>query len=123
MEAADGIDSVLLISTDITERKQAEDALQKAHAELEQQVEQRTRELIKVDEELQAEIADRKQVDRQLEMKDAHLRTIMEASPDYIWLLDKELNILYFNRAGPTQSKENLIGISIFSSLPKKKQI
>jgi len=35
-----------------TERKKTEDALQKAHDELEQQVEQRTRELVKVNEEL-----------------------------------------------------------------------
>jgi len=52
--------------TDITERKKAEEALQKAHDELEVRVEQRTAELAKAIEELQNEISERKTAQEKL---------------------------------------------------------
>jgi len=51
---------------DITERKRAEEALRKAHDELEMRVQERTAELAQANESLQAEIAERKRAEQAL---------------------------------------------------------
>ena len=51
------------VITDITERKQAEEALRKAHAGLERRVEERTTELRRANKNLRAEIAERKRAE------------------------------------------------------------
>lgn len=72
--------------------------------------------------ELEQDIIERKRAEEQTRIKDEQLRTIMEASQDYIWLLDKEFNILYGNRTGSAQNIADVIGISILSLLPKEMQ-
>jgi PAS domain S-box-containing protein len=54
---------ILGIYRDITERKQIEEALRQAHAELEQRVQQRTADLARTNEALRAEIAERKRAE------------------------------------------------------------
>jgi len=55
-----------VVFTDITERKQAEDALQEAHDELEERVEERTARLQEANVSLSAQIAERKQAEEAL---------------------------------------------------------
>jgi len=62
--------AVLSISYEITERKRAEDALRKAHDELELRVEKRTAELVKANEKLQHEIEERKRLENALMQKE-----------------------------------------------------
>lgn len=68
------------------------------------------------------DITERNEAVEKTRIKDEQLRAIMEGSQDYIWMLDNKFNILYSNQTGSSQSKENVIGISIHSLLPKDKQ-
>jgi PAS domain S-box-containing protein len=69
-----------------------------------------------------AETTERKQAEDGLKEKEEQLRTVMEASPDYIWHVDTEFRILFCNRSGPTLSMEDLIGTPIYSLLPENEQ-
>ncbi len=60
------IDGLTRILGDFIERKKAEEEIQKAHYELESQVEERTAELTSVNEQLRQEIAEHKQAEEEL---------------------------------------------------------
>ena len=60
---------------DITRRKQAEEALQKAYDEMERQVEERTKELSKINEGLRHEISVRKKAEKALRDREMELKT------------------------------------------------
>jgi PAS domain S-box-containing protein len=93
-EAGQIIRSVGMVH-DITERKQAEEALRKAHDELELRVQERTEELAAVNRELVKEIAERKEVERQLRIQ----ATAMEAAANGIIITDRQGNIQWTNPA------------------------
>jgi PAS domain S-box-containing protein len=73
---------------DISERKRAEEALHKAHDELEQRVEERTRELTVANRHLQQEAAERKRAEAALEESEKKFMDVFYASHDAILLLD-----------------------------------
>ncbi|MFH1743777.1 MAG: PAS domain S-box protein, partial [bacterium] len=62
------------IITDMTDRKQAEDALQKAHDELELRVQERTNDLLEANKALKEEIAERKRAEEERERLEGELR-------------------------------------------------
>lgn len=74
---------IVSVHTDVDERKQAEEALRQAHDELEQRVEERTAELAKANEQLMAEIDERKRTEKDLQLH----REIIENMAEGVYLI------------------------------------
>ena len=66
------------VAMDITECKQAQEALKKAHAELEQRVKERTAELSVANQRLQQEIEERQQAEEALRHSERRFRNYFE---------------------------------------------
>ena len=78
------------VITNITERKCAEDALQQAYEDLERRIEERTAELVKVNEKLQADITVRKRIEKALQESEEKLRSTISSMDDLVFVLDKD---------------------------------
>jgi diguanylate cyclase (GGDEF)-like protein/PAS domain S-box-containing protein len=83
-----------------TERKKAEEALRRAHDELELRVRDRTVDLTRVNQALQTEIGERKRAEETLRSNEGLLRTILETLPVGVWVTDGQGRIVSGNRAG-----------------------
>jgi len=79
------------ILRDITERKQAEEALQRAHEELERRVEERTSKLAITTQQLKMEIAERKRSREQLEQYAADLERSNQALEKFAYVASHDL--------------------------------
>ncbi|HEY9653082.1 MAG TPA: PAS domain S-box protein [Coleofasciculaceae cyanobacterium] len=100
--APDGsVESVLCVIRDITQLKQTKDALKRANEQLEIRVQERTAELIKMNESLQMEIAKRQRQERQLRL----LESVVIHANDAVLITEAEPidepgpRILYANAA------------------------
>jgi len=85
------------IARDVSRRKRAEEALEKLNLELEEHVEQRTAELSRANEQLQQEIAERRQAEDALRESEEKYRTILENIEDGYYEVDIEGNFTFFN--------------------------
>ncbi len=83
----------------ISERKQAEEALKRAHDELEQRVRERTADLGRTVEQLQFEVEERLATEERLRQSEARFRSAFERSPVGAIIVDHNLGILRVNQA------------------------
>jgi two-component system CheB/CheR fusion protein len=115
------IEGAVITFIDITLRKQAEQALQKAHDELEIRVKEQTMELSEANEALRAEIIER----RKAEFKQRRLATVVMDSNDAITLQDVDGNIMAWNQGAERMygyTETEALKMNISDIVPKGKR-
>jgi PAS domain S-box-containing protein len=90
---------LLLMFDDITARKEAEAFLQKSRKELEKLVQERTRELLRANTELQAEINERRRAEEALKSERDFVSALLDTIGALVVVLDLEGRIVRFNQA------------------------
>jgi PAS domain S-box-containing protein len=91
--------TVLAMAATVAESSEAERALRDAHAELEARVDERTADLRRANEQLQAEAAARKQMDEALRHSELKFRAVADTANDGIVSADARGVIVYFNKS------------------------
>ncbi len=95
MDEEGKVAAVAILGIDRTDRKRAEEALKKAHDELEEKIKERTAELASANKRLQCEIEERKRIEIALRQSEEMYKTLIETSPDGVLMTDFERNILF----------------------------
>ena len=88
-----------VVFPDITERRRAQKALMDVHRELEQRVEKRTAELVRVNAELRREINDRLNAEQATEESRRYSENIIDTVRDPLVVLDKDLKVVLASRS------------------------
>ena len=106
---------------DVTHIKQTEEALHQAYAELERRVEERTQELVQTNQALQAEIADRKRVETQLQQQKEFLRTVFDGSENPIFVVDvlKDGDFCYVGWSAVTERVTGISSAEVIGKTPE----
>jgi PAS domain S-box-containing protein len=112
-----------IIATNITEQKRAEDELQKAHAELEQRVNERTADLYRANVNLEKEISERKRMQEALAKREREFNALLNNLTEIAWLKDTESRFILINRALANWcglSPEEIKGLTDFDLWPRE---
>ena len=89
----------VLTLRDVTAHERARAALEKAHADLERQVQERTAALEHAADELRREADERRQVAHALQESEEKFRTICAAAQDAVLMMDEQARLSYWNPA------------------------
>ncbi len=106
----------MVMSQDITARKQAEEALQRLNFELEQRVIERTMELETLNNALQDDIRQRQRIEDMLRRSEQRYRTLFESAGDAIFIVDLTGHVIEANRMAAQQlgyTREELLGMPV----------
>jgi diguanylate cyclase (GGDEF)-like protein/PAS domain S-box-containing protein len=98
---------------ELIERKRAEEALKEHSHELEEMVEERTAELMAVNEQLRQEVTERKRAEEALRGSQERFRQFFENEPAYCYMVSLDGTVLDVNRAALQAlgyKKEELVG-------------
>ena len=101
---------------DITDRKKAEESLQKAHDELEVRVRERTAEVMSINSTLEQEISDRKRTEAVLKESEEKYTQFFKTSRDCVFITSKDGRLIDLNDAAV-----ELFGCSSREELLQKK--
>jgi len=116
------IESTLKQRENVLARRRAEEALQRAHDELEVKVRQRTAEIASTVDRLNEEIEERKQAEEAQRRDHNLLRAVTEGTPEPIFLKDREGCYLMLNtaavQAAGRSSADEIIGTDDTAHLP-----
>ncbi len=80
---------IFRVTREIAERERAEEALRQSYDQLEQRIQQRTAELEKTNQALQAEITGRKRTEEELRRSETKFRTLYNSNSDAVMLLNE----------------------------------
>ncbi|MBN1382424.1 MAG: PAS domain S-box protein [Deltaproteobacteria bacterium] len=105
------------VSRDISERKSIEERMQQLNAELQQQVAERTDELLQVNRELLSEISERKKTDEALRISEQRFRRIFETANEGIWVTDNDYRTILVNK-----KMAEMLGYTVAEMINKKPQ-
>ncbi len=115
---------LILFLKDITERKMVENNLRRTTKKLDENVRQRTLELVHTNRAMRQENEERKKAQRKLKLSQEKLRTTLDASPDSIIVIDIDGRIIDCNPATADifeySSIEDVIGKEAFSFVSKE---
>jgi len=84
---------------DLTDRKIVERELHKAHAELEQRENERTKDLLRANKQLKKEIEDRNRIEKALRESEERYRVLFENNPIETIIVDKKAMVTGYNLA------------------------
>ncbi len=120
-----GEQSILGIITDISHRKQAEEQLREARDELELRVKERTAELVRANESLRNEIADRAKAEEALKESEIQFKAIFENAGGAILIADTETgHIIECNTKAEEltgRARDDIVGLHFLQLHPQDK--